>query len=62
MNIKCPSCESMYVLGKTGTVDGCYECQGIIRNPRDGSIVEPHYLSALFAEDDDDTMTDMEKA
>lgn len=36
----CPSCQSQYLLGRTGTVDGCDKCQGIERNPLDGSIIQ----------------------
>lgn len=47
----CPHCERKYILGKTGTVDGCDDCLEIMRNELDGTIIE-----------DTDTLTDMEKA
>lgn len=47
----CPHCEHKYILGKNGTVDGCDECLSIVRNPLDNTII-----------DDEDTLTDMEKA
>lgn len=46
----CPHCEHKYILGVTGTVEGCDECLSIVRNT-DGTVV-----------DDEDMLTDMEKA
>jgi len=46
----CPHCECRYLLGVNGTVDGCDECLGIIRNQMDGTII------------DEDELTEMEKA
>lgn len=36
---KCPHCKQTYELGITGTVDGCDECLGIVRNPIDHTII-----------------------
>lgn len=36
----CPGCGRLYILGITGTVDGCDKCQRIIRNPIDHSIID----------------------
>ena len=54
----CQHCGHQYILGKTGTVMGCDECLGIMRNPRDGTIIEETFD---FAEEED-SLTDMEKA
>lgn len=35
----CPYCEHKYKLGFDGTVDGCDECLGIVRNALDHSII-----------------------
>jgi len=35
----CPHCLSEYILGMFGTVNGCDACEGIVRNPRDGTII-----------------------
>ncbi len=45
----CPHCEKNYILGVTGTVNGCDVCLQIIRNI-DGTVI------------DTDDLTDMEKA
>lgn len=34
----CPYCSNEYVIGRTGVVDGCDQCIGIIRN-KEGMIV-----------------------
>lgn len=46
----CPHCEKKYQLGKDGTADGCDDCMKVIRN-LDGMVIE-----------DEDQLTDMEKA
>lgn len=46
----CPHCEKRYTLGINGTIHGCDECENVIRNKMDNTIIE------------EDTMTDMEKA
>ena len=53
----CPLCERTYVLGVNGTMDGCDECLGIWRN-LDGTVNE---VTGYFF-DDEDQLTDMEKA
>jgi hypothetical protein len=45
----CPHCLHPYVLGITGTVDGCDECMSIVRNPLDHTVIE---------EEDNDFNTD----
>ena len=43
MNISrltCPHCQQPYVLGLTGTVDGCDNCLEITRNPIDHTIID----------------------
>lgn len=57
--MKCPFCGRAYELGKTGTVDGCDECLGVVRNPIDHTIIEDDY-AYLFA--DEDELTEPEKA
>ncbi len=52
----CPCCGLPYVLGLTGTVDGCDECLSVIRNT-DNTIIETYGPN-----DERDEMTDMEKA
>jgi hypothetical protein len=49
----CPHCERPFVLGLTGTIEGCDECLEIIRNT-DGTVIDNF--------DTEDEMTDMEKA
>ncbi len=46
------TCGRGYILGMNGTVDGCDECQGVIRNPLDHTIID----------EPEDSLTDMEKA
>jgi protein-arginine kinase activator protein McsA len=48
----CQHCESNYIIGITGTVMGCDQCLKVTRNPIDHTIID----------DDEDTLTDMEKA
>jgi hypothetical protein len=55
---RCPHCRKVYTIGLDGTIDGCDECEGIARNPKDGTIINGE-LSALF---EDDELTDMEKS
>ena len=38
--MKCPTCRQEYVLGKTGTMDGCDVCQGIVR-ASNGFVIFP---------------------
>lgn len=52
----CQHCGAAYVLGVRGTVMGCDSCEGVLRNPLDGTIIE-----CVFNEFED-SMTDMEKA
>ncbi len=33
----CPHCLRTYLMGYNGTINGCDECEGIVRNP-DGTI------------------------
>lgn len=56
---KCPHCRKAYTLGVDGTVDGCDECTGTVRNPLDHTIVDMDF-SKVFEEED--SLTDMEKA
>lgn len=35
----CPHCMEEYTLGIDGTVNGCDECEGIVRNPVDNTII-----------------------
>jgi hypothetical protein len=44
--VTCSHCLKPYVLGETGTVEGCDVCLNIVRNQMDGTIIS----------------TDMEKA
>lgn len=48
----CQICESNYIIGFTGTVEGCDKCLGIERNPRDHSIINPGKSMAFAAEDE----------
>ena len=59
----CPFCENPYQLGVTGTVEGCDECLGVIRNPLDHTIIFDfnENFETKFT-DDEDTLTDLEKA
>ncbi len=45
----CPHCEKRYVLGVSGTIEGCDTCMKVIRNT-DGTVIE------------EDSLTDMEKS
>ena len=36
----CPHCKKTYRIGWTGTVDGCDQCLGIVRD-EDGYVFEP---------------------
>lgn len=36
---ECPHCHETYIIGRTGVVEGCDECLGIVRD-RAGMIVE----------------------
>lgn len=56
----CPHCEGKYILGVNGTINGCDECLGIIRNLIDNTIIDEG-LNWL-ADFDADSLTDMEKA
>jgi hypothetical protein len=44
----CPHCSNEYTLGINGVEDGCDECEGIVRNPLDGTIIRDDY-SNLFS-------------
>lgn len=44
---KCGHCGHEYTIGINGVESGCDECEGIVRNPRDGSIIYEDY-SSLF--------------
>ena len=46
----CQHCERSYTVGVNGTVTGCDECEGIQRN----------FVGQII--DDEDALTDMEKA
>lgn len=46
----CPHCLKEYTLGIYGTVKGCDECEGIVRNPRDGSIINMQIDEETFIE------------
>jgi PHP family Zn ribbon phosphoesterase len=35
----CPHCSNEYTLGVNGVDSGCDECEGIVRNPVDNSII-----------------------
>jgi len=35
----CPHCKKEYYLGLNGVQDGCDSCEGIVRNPKDNSVV-----------------------
>jgi hypothetical protein len=48
----CQYCEHQYTLGITGTVEGCDQCLGIERNPRDHSIINPGKSMATALEDE----------
>lgn len=37
---KCPYCRRVYILGLDGTVDGCDQCEGVVRNPLDHTIIK----------------------
>lgn len=39
-NATCPKCGEGYVMGWNGTVDGCDECTGIVRDSK-GRVWEP---------------------
>ena len=55
----CTHCGHEYLLGITGTIEGCDACLGIWRN-LDGMIIEQRFH---FAEEVDvDALTDMEKS
>jgi hypothetical protein len=58
----CPHCGQRYTLGKNGTVEGCDECEGIIRNHLDNSIIFDPETGVIYPDDEEDTLTDMEKA
>lgn len=53
----CPTCKRKYILGIDGTVNGCDECWGIVRNPIDHTIVNDEINDEL-----EDQLTDMEKS
>lgn len=53
----CPDCLRLYILGVNGTVDGCDTCQHIERNIA-GQII----VNADDVNDDEDHLTDMERA
>lgn len=63
-NAKCGNCGEPFEMGKTGidTQDGeiCDVCACVVRNPLDGSIIEVHPAFAI--QDEEDSLTDMEKA
>jgi len=61
MTAICPFCLHRYIIGVNGIVDGCDVCTGTVRNPIDNTIVYMDF-SNVFADDDEDTLTDMEKA
>ena len=44
----CPHCLCEYIIGLYGTINGCDACEGIIRNPRDGSIVNMNIDEETF--------------
>ena len=46
---RCPHCGGEYEMGKTGTVKGCDECQGIVRNV-DGMIIQDDF-SEMFRDE-----------
>ena len=55
--LTCPTCLSQYILGITGTVNGCDCCWGIVRNPVDHTIITDDLNDEL-----EDEMTDAEKS
>lgn len=44
------ACGDEYILGATGTVNGCDRCQGITRNPVDGTIIPDPFEQAFTEE------------
>jgi hypothetical protein len=56
----CQHCENNYVIGRTGTVEGCDKCLKISRNKLDGTIINDNIFRTYT--EDEDTLTDMEKA
>lgn len=38
----CPHCHEGFTLGVNGTVNGCDQCLGILRNPIDNTIIDQH--------------------
>lgn len=56
----CVDCGDNYIIGKTGTVMGCDKCKRVTRNKFDGTIINDEALRT-YAEDED-PLTDMEKA
>jgi len=44
----CPHCLCEYILGIYGTVNGCDTCEGIVRNPIDGSIINMNITEEEF--------------
>jgi hypothetical protein len=54
----CQNCGQRYILGMSGTVLGCDSCLLIIRNPVDHTIIDTWNGTP----DEEDSLTDMEKA
>lgn len=44
----CPHCFKEYILGVDGITNGCDQCEGIVRNPLDGSIINDNFTAEIF--------------
>jgi len=62
--LRCIHCGNFYNRGINGTVSGCDTCEGNIRNPIDHTIINDKIILDLapLMSNDEDPMTDMEKA
>ena len=66
----CKKCSKTYILGRTGTIESCDACGGIVRNNIDHTIIpidmtndfDRAFIAKLRAECEEDSLTDMEKA